>query len=148
MHLVATRQRGIRVTVLISSIGACVSQMTGGERRLAERLEQELNADYLLWYYVPVGPKHLHPDFVVMHPRRGILVLEVKDWKLGTIQQVDKNDWVIAPDGIPKTCPTHWSKPGNTHTRSSTRLSAMRNWGKPIGATKASWPSPGAMAWC
>ena len=79
--------------------------MTGGERRLAERLEQKLDADYLLWYDVPVGPKHSHPDFVVMHPRRGILVLEAKDWKLGTIQQADKNDWVIAPDDIPKTVP-------------------------------------------
>lgn len=54
--------------------------MTGGERRLAERLEQKLDDDYLLWYDVPIGPKHLHPDFVVMHPRRGLLILEVKDW--------------------------------------------------------------------
>ena len=77
--------------------------MTSGEKRVAERLEQKLDDDYLLWYDVPVGPKHAHPDFVVMHPRRGILVLEVKDFKLGTIVQADKNDWVIAPDGIPKT---------------------------------------------
>ena len=77
--------------------------MTSGEKRVAERLEQKLDADYLMWYDVPVGPKHLHPDFVVMHPRRGILVLEVKDFKLGTIQQAEKNDWVITPDGIPKT---------------------------------------------
>ena len=77
--------------------------MFPGEKRVAERLEQKLDADYLLWYDVPVGPKHAHPDFVVMHPRRGILVLEVKDFKLSTIVQADKNDWVIAPDGIPKT---------------------------------------------
>ena len=77
--------------------------MNSGEKRVAERLEQKLDADYLLWYDVPVGPKHLHPDFVVMHPRRGILVLEVKDFKLGTIKQADKHEWVIAPDGVPKT---------------------------------------------
>ena len=71
--------------------------MTSGERRLAERLEQKLDADYLLWYDVPVGPKHAHPDFVVMHPRRGILILEVKDWKLSTVQQADKQTWVIRP---------------------------------------------------
>ena len=100
---VAEKTKGFRVAVLIPSISACVSRMTSGEKRVAERLEQKLDADYLLWYDVPVGPKHLHPDFVVMHPRRGILVLEVKDFKLGTIQQADKNDWVIAPDGIPKT---------------------------------------------
>jgi hypothetical protein len=77
--------------------------MTSGERRLAERLEQKLDDDYLLWYDVPMGPKNAHPDFCVMHPHRGLLVLEVKDWKLSTIQNADKQDWVIAPDGIPKT---------------------------------------------
>jgi len=77
--------------------------MTSGERRVAERLEAKLDADYLLWYDVPIGPRHTHPDFVVLHPSRGILVLEVKDWKLSTIRQADKNEWVIAPDGTPKT---------------------------------------------
>jgi superfamily I DNA/RNA helicase len=31
--------------------------MTSGERRLAERLEQKLDDDYLLWYGVPMGPR-------------------------------------------------------------------------------------------
>ena len=59
--------------------------MTSGERRLAQRLEDKLDDDYLLWYDVPIGPTQSHPDFVVMHPRRGLLVLEVKDWKPATI---------------------------------------------------------------
>jgi hypothetical protein len=50
-----------------------------------------------------VGPTNAHPDFVVMHPRRGLLVLEVKDWKLATIQQADKQSWTIIPGGTPKT---------------------------------------------
>ena len=77
--------------------------MTSGERRLAERLQDKLDADYLLWYDVPVGPTSAHPDFCILHPSRGILILEVKDWKLSTIQQADKTEWIIAPDGIPKT---------------------------------------------
>lgn len=77
--------------------------MTSGERRLAERLEQKLDDDYLMWYDVPVGHTNAHPDFVVMHPRRGLLVLEVKDWKLATIVQADKQSWTILPDGTPKT---------------------------------------------
>ena len=60
------------MATLIPALGACVSRMTTGERRLAERLEQKLDADYLLWYDVPIGPKQTHPDFVVMHPRRGL----------------------------------------------------------------------------
>ena len=91
------------MAILIPSIGTCVSRMTSGERRLAERLEQKLEDDYRLWYDVPVGPKNAHPDFVIMHPRRGLLVLEVKDWRLSTIKQADKQTWQIIPDGVPKS---------------------------------------------
>ncbi len=90
------------MATLIPSIGSCVSRMTSGERRLAERLEAKLDDDYLMWYDVPMGPRNAHPDFCVMHPRRGILILEVKDWKKETIQQADKQTWTIIPDGIPK----------------------------------------------
>ena len=93
------------MATLIPSIGTCVSRMTSGERRLAERLEQKLDADYLLWYDVPIGPRHLHPDFVVMHPRRGLLILEVKDWSPKTIQQADKQSWQVFIDGRLKTQP-------------------------------------------
>lgn len=51
------------MATLIPAIGACVSRMTSGERRLAERLEQKLDGDYLLWYDVPIGPKQTHPEF-------------------------------------------------------------------------------------
>ncbi len=90
------------MATLIPAIGTCAHRMTNGERRLAERLEQKLDDDYLLWYDVPVGPKYSHPDFVVIHPRRGLLVLEIKDWHLSTIQRADKEMWEIISDGIPK----------------------------------------------
>ena len=90
------------MATLIPALGSCVSRMTQGERRLAERLEQKLDADYLVWYDVPVGPKQAHPDFVVLHPRRGLLILEVKDWRLDTIRRADRQSWEIAPGGEPK----------------------------------------------
>ena len=58
------------------------AQSTSGERRLAERFSDLLEDDYLCWYDVPVGPRHQHPDFILLHPGRGLLILEVKDWKL------------------------------------------------------------------
>lgn len=76
--------------------------MTSGERRLAERLEQKLDDDYLLWYDVPVGPKQSHPDFVILHPRRGLLILETKDWKIDTIQRATRQAWEIIPNGQAK----------------------------------------------
>jgi len=87
------------VAVLIPAIGSCAARMTSGERRLAERLEQKLDDDYLVWYDVPVGPKQAHPDFVLIHPRRGILILETKDWRLETIQKASRQAWDIVPDG-------------------------------------------------
>jgi hypothetical protein len=63
--------------------------MTTGERRFAERLEARLEPDYLLWYDVPVGPRARHPDFIIVHPRRGALMLEVKDWRTDTIQSIN-----------------------------------------------------------
>ena len=91
------------MSILIPALNTCVSRMTTGERRLAERLEQKLGSNYLVWYDVPVGPKRLHPDFIVLHPRRGLLVLEVKDWKLDDIRQAGKLSFEVAPEGVPRS---------------------------------------------
>lgn len=78
------------MAILVPKRNSCLSKMTSGEKRFSERLEQKLEDDYLCWYNVPIGPKQLQPDFIVVHPRRGFLVLEVKDWKLDTIQAMDR----------------------------------------------------------
>jgi UvrD-like helicase C-terminal domain/Nuclease-related domain/AAA domain len=76
---------------LIPNINTCLSRMTSGEKRLARRLEAYLEDDYLIWYDIPVGRKHRYPDFIVLHPARGILFLEVKDWRLETIKKITKS---------------------------------------------------------
>jgi hypothetical protein len=76
------------MATLIPAFHSCLSRMTAGEKRLARILERHLEDDYLLWYDVPVGAKQLHPDFIVLHPVRGLMILEVKDWKLEHIQRV------------------------------------------------------------
>ena len=81
---------------LIPSLNSCIARMTSGEKRFAVRLEQKLDDDYLIWYDVPIGKKQLHPDFIVLHPLRGLLVLEVKDWKIDTIVNVTRANWTIA----------------------------------------------------
>lgn len=90
------------MATLIPSIGTSAFDSTG-ERRLAERLEQKLDADYLLWHNVPIGPKQTHPDFVVLHPRHGLLVLETKDWRLQTVQKATRQYWeILDNNGQPK----------------------------------------------
>ena len=73
--------------------------MTSGERRFARRLESHLEDDYICWYDVPVGASHQHPDFLVLHPRRGLLVIEVKDWKLGNLRAIDKVSATLYVEG-------------------------------------------------
>ncbi len=86
------------MATLIPTRNSCLPRMTGGEKRVSERLEQKLEDDYLLWYDVPVGLKQRHPDFVVFHPRRGLLVLEVKDWKADTIRHADLTQFTLVTD--------------------------------------------------
>ncbi len=69
-----------------------LSRMTAGEKRLAHRLARLLEDDYLIWYDIPIGNKRRYPDFIVLHPERGILFLEVKDWKRETIKNISKTD--------------------------------------------------------
>ena len=89
------------MATLIPSYGSCAGRMSSGERRLAQRLEAKLEDDYLCWYDVPVGPNNSHPDFIVLHPRRGLLILEVKDWKPDTIQSMTKSEAaILTPKGL------------------------------------------------
>lgn len=87
------------MAVLIPAFGSCAGRMTSGEKRLAERLQQKLEDDYWLWWDVPIGPKQTRPDFVVVHPRRGALILETKDWHLETIRSATRERFEILADG-------------------------------------------------
>ena len=85
---------------LLPTLNSCLSRMTSGEKRLARCLESKLEDDYLCWYDVPLGPRRLHPDFVILHPRRGLLILEVKDWKLENIRALDHDRaTLLTPQG-------------------------------------------------
>ncbi len=86
------------MATLIPSLGTCLRRMTSGEKRFANRLVDKLEEDYLCWYDVPVGPRSLHPDFVILNPRRGLLIVEVKDWKLDSIRAADKATFTLLTD--------------------------------------------------
>jgi hypothetical protein len=60
-----------------------------GEGRVFEALARCLEDDYTVWHNIPIMGSGREPDFVVLHPQRGLLVLEVKDWRRQTI--VDAN---------------------------------------------------------
>ena len=75
--------------------------MQSGEKRFAWRIGSHLEDDYLCWYELPVGKRQRYSDFIILHPARGLLLLEVKDWKLDTIQKIDKaTATIITPRGV------------------------------------------------
>lgn len=89
---------------LIPTLNTCLSKMTSGERRFAQRLENLLEDDYICWYDIPVGRLRRYPDFIILHPARGLLFLEVKDWKLDTIKNIDAaRVELLTPRGIETT---------------------------------------------
>lgn len=89
------------MATLIPSLNSCLPRMTSGEKRIAEALEHHLEDDYLLWYDVPVGAKQLHPDFIILHPDRGLFILEVKDWRLEHVQGATRTSvTLLTSDGV------------------------------------------------
>lgn len=69
-----------------------LTRMSAGEKRFAQRLKDFLEDDYLCWYDIPVGNEQRYPDFILLHPSRGLLFLEVKDWKPQTIKKISKEE--------------------------------------------------------
>lgn len=72
------------MATLIPSLGSARFDARG-ELRLAERLKDCLEDNAWVWHNIPVGAFGRHPDFVALHPNQGIVVLEVKDWRLENI---------------------------------------------------------------
>lgn len=62
-----------------------------GERLVLHQLKRSLSDDYMVWHDVPLGPKARQPDFVVLSPRQGILILEVKHWKRSTLSKANRD---------------------------------------------------------
>lgn len=86
------------MATLIPSISTCKFDTTG-ERTFANLLEAKLEEDYLCWYNVPIGKARQYPDFVILHPQRGLIILEVKDWLLDTIHSIDTCNATLLVNG-------------------------------------------------
>ncbi|MEW5892808.1 MAG: NERD domain-containing protein/DEAD/DEAH box helicase [Pseudomonadota bacterium] len=87
------------MATLIPSLGSARFD-SRGELRLAERLKDFLEDNTLVWHNLPVGPFGRHPDFVVLNPQQGLVVLEVKDWRLDSVVGASKLDvTLLTPQG-------------------------------------------------
>jgi hypothetical protein len=74
-----------------------------GERRVLHQLKRCLEDDYLVWHNVPIGAKARQPDFVILSPRWGVLLLEVKHWRLGSIREANRDSVTLDVNGERRT---------------------------------------------
>ncbi|MGM0901836.1 MAG: 3'-5' exonuclease [Bacillota bacterium] len=74
------------------------SSATAGERLLFRTLKLYLPDDYIVYYEPEILGKR--PDFVIIGPELGIVVLEVKDYIKNTLLQVNHDEWhIVASNG-------------------------------------------------
>jgi len=75
------------------------SNATQGERRTFALLEK-LPDDCICYYEPVVGERY--PDFVVIMPDLGVLIIEVKGWYRSNLVRADTRDVTVRQDGIVK----------------------------------------------
>lgn len=66
---------------------------TSGERILFETLKAHLPSDYIVYYEPEIRGRR--PDFVIIGPDLGLVILEVKDYTKGTIYQINQDEWIL-----------------------------------------------------
>ena len=72
------------------------ARCNAGERRVLHQLQRCLEDDYLVWHDLPIGARARQPDFVILSPRQGLLLLEVKDWRRGTLLAATRDSVELA----------------------------------------------------
>ena len=72
--------------------------MTAAEKRVARRLLDLLEDDYLLWYDLPFAKQRRYSDFMLLHPARGLLFLEVRDWKPEQLRDISATEVSLLTD--------------------------------------------------
>lgn len=80
------------------------STATKGEKRLFHLLQEALqpDEDFFVWYDLTVGGKH--PDFIVYGQHLGLLIIEVKDWALKQIKEINPDKFTVDMSGNIQKC--------------------------------------------
>lgn len=72
------------------------SGSSAGEKRTFDVL-QKLPEDCIVYFEPPVGTRH--PDFVIIMPRAGIMIIEVKGWYQNSIKDFDHHNVTLSIRG-------------------------------------------------
>jgi hypothetical protein len=81
---------------------AVPSDASQGEKRLFKVLRDELPDDFFIYYEPNV--KGLFPDFIILSPDLGLLILEAKGWSASQILKADHQIFEICTDSRVEKC--------------------------------------------
>ncbi len=89
---------------------------TVGERLLFHILKDVLPSDYIVYYEPEIYGRR--PDFVVIGPDLGLVVLEVKDYTRNTLLQLNQDEWMIRNtqgEALKVKCPLRQARDNARH---------------------------------
>jgi hypothetical protein len=94
LRQLAPRELFARIQVGVSDMAQMIpdtipAKASKGEKLLFNILRDRLPDDFIVWYEPIV--KRLHPDFIIFGPSFGLLVIEVKGWCTGQIEEANNN---------------------------------------------------------
>lgn len=69
---------------------AIPSTASQGEQRLFNVLKTKLPEDFIVWYE-PRLQRNLYPDFTILSPTFGLLIIEVKHWTVKHVAALEAN---------------------------------------------------------
>ena len=70
---------------MIPSSLSGIAQTTAGERKLFEIFRKALPDHCIVRYEMLLGERDYRPDYMILDPARGVLLVEVKDWGVDSI---------------------------------------------------------------
>ncbi len=76
---------------------------TEGEKRVFRFIREAArpHKDFICWYEPPIGNSGKEPDFIFFGKKRGLLVIEVKDWTSKQIISYNPHQFTISVSGKP-----------------------------------------------
>ena len=72
-----------------------VSFTTAGERKVFDLLKKQLGNDCIVRYEMLIGLEDYRPDFTIIDPERGVIVVEVKDWGIKNITRATQEQFYV-----------------------------------------------------
>ncbi|MCY6369423.1 3'-5' exonuclease [Clostridium ganghwense] len=85
------------MAVMIPESISALENVTVGEKKVFKILKELLQDDYIVWFDLRVNNRY--PDFIILAPDLGLIVLEVKDWQIGSIISADTNKFELKTMG-------------------------------------------------